>query len=248
MANIGQIMYWLSLPFDPKQVLFRVGSTNKKKWNDAPPNNKPEKKGIALAYIDARLVMERLDRVVGAENWQRTYPHAGAKTCCDLSICLDGRWITKSDGAGDTDVEGAKGAFSDSFKRAAVNWGIGQYLYGLPNKWFVLNDYWGLTDKTIEELRASLPAPPRPGTEDQLHGPIKISELKEKMKALAGELYKANDLTTFSQIRTKYDAEISQCERDLPSWYYGIPNSDSQGLADRIADLEERLSTNIAAQ
>jgi hypothetical protein len=46
--------------------------------------------------------------------------------------------VVKSNGAGDTDVEGPKGALSDAFKRAAVLWGIGRYLYSLDSPWVAL--------------------------------------------------------------------------------------------------------------
>lgn len=93
-------------------------------------------RALALAYIDARDVMDRLDSVVGPANWQDSYVEtAKGRLICQLSIRVDGEWITKSDGAGDTAVEGEKGAMSDAFKRAAVKFGIGRYLYSLGNVW-----------------------------------------------------------------------------------------------------------------
>ena len=75
---------------------------------------------MALAYIDARDVMDRLDEVVGPQNWKDEYTESPrGRVICNLSILHDGEWITKSDGAGDTAVEGEKGAISDAFKRAA---------------------------------------------------------------------------------------------------------------------------------
>lgn len=96
---------------------------------------KDGKKAMALAYIDARDVMERLDGVCGHGNWQDRYEFAGPRTICYLSIKIDGEWVTKADGAGDTAVEAEKGAISDAFKRAAVKWGIGRYLYALDAPW-----------------------------------------------------------------------------------------------------------------
>lgn len=90
---------------------------------------------LALAYIDARDVMNRLDDVCGPSGWQDRYEVHGAKTICYLSVRVDGEWITKADGAGDTDVEAEKGSISDAFKRAAVKWGIGRYLYDLDAPW-----------------------------------------------------------------------------------------------------------------
>ena len=92
-------------------------------------------KALALAYLDARDVMDRLDSVCGSENWQDRYEFSGARTICYLSIRIDGEWISKADGAGDTDVEAEKGAISDALKRAAVKWGIGRYLYDMGNVW-----------------------------------------------------------------------------------------------------------------
>jgi hypothetical protein len=75
---------------------------------------------MALAYIDARDVMDRLDAVCGPANWQDRYEFHGPRTICYLSIRIDGEWVTKADGAGDSDVEAEKGAISDALKRAAV--------------------------------------------------------------------------------------------------------------------------------
>jgi len=117
----------LAAPFDPKRISWRVGSTTKAK-----------DKGMALAYIDSRDVQDRLDAVCGAGGWQCRYPHAGQKTVCEIGVKIDGEWVWKADGAGDSDVEAEKGALSDAFKRAAVKWGIGRYLYDLDSPWVAL--------------------------------------------------------------------------------------------------------------
>jgi hypothetical protein len=135
----------LKKPFPVNRIHWRVGATTKDKA-----------KGIALAYIDARDVMQRLDEVVGMENWMCRYPFGG---CCDIGIALPQKapmrnaegemipgaspdlWVWKSNGAGETNVEGEKGQYSDAFKRAGVVWGIGRYLYALPNVWVELDPY-----------------------------------------------------------------------------------------------------------
>lgn len=114
----------LSEPFSPDAISWRIGSTNAEKT-----------KGMALAYLDARDVMDRLDLVCGPGGWQCRYSHANGKTVCDLAVKCGDEWVWKADGAGDTDVEAEKGALSDAFKRAAVRWGIGRYLYHLPSPW-----------------------------------------------------------------------------------------------------------------
>lgn len=90
-------------------------------------------RAMALAYIDARDVMDRLDEVCGPAGWSDSYVEtAKGRVICSIAIKTDEGWISKSDGAGDTAVEGDKGGISDAFKRAAVKFGIGAYLYALP--------------------------------------------------------------------------------------------------------------------
>ena len=123
----------LKQPFDPKVIHYRPGATNAKKLGVKPWE---ATKGIALAYVDARDVMKRLDTVCG-DMWQVEYPFEG---CCRIGIKIDDEWIWRSNGAGATDIEGEKGQYSDAFKRAAVLWGIGRYLYYLPNIWVDLQN------------------------------------------------------------------------------------------------------------
>ena len=117
----------LKKPFDPTKISWRVGSTTKDK-----------SKGLALAYIDARDVQERLDEVCGAENWQNRFALLGQTTICEIGIRIENEFVWKSDGAGETDVEGEKGSLSSAFKRAAVHWGIGRYLYDVAAPWVEL--------------------------------------------------------------------------------------------------------------
>ena len=116
----------LAAPFPPNRVHWRVGS----KSNDG-------KKGMVLAYLDARDVMGRLDEVCGPDGWSDAYEETpSGRVLCIIKIGD----TCKSDGAGDTSFEGAKGAISDAFKRAAVKWGIGRYLYECKAPWIELDN------------------------------------------------------------------------------------------------------------
>lgn len=107
-------------------------------------------KAMALAYIDARDVMDRLDLICGPENWQDRYVEtAKGRVISTIEINIGGTWISKSDGAGDTAVEGDKGGISDAFKRAAVKWGIGRYLYDMPTPWVPCDAYKDNRDKWV---------------------------------------------------------------------------------------------------
>ena len=108
-------------PFAENVIHWRIGK--KSKAGNA---------ATALAYLDARDVMKRLDDVVGLDGWSDSYIETSSgRIICELSIKIGDKWITKSDGAGSTRIEGEKGGISDAFKRAAVKFGVGRYLYYL---------------------------------------------------------------------------------------------------------------------
>jgi len=101
-------------------------------------------KGIwakVLAYVTNRAIMKRLDEVCGKAGWRNEYrdiPNNGGVEC-GISIKVDGEWITKWDAAENTQVEAVKGGRSGAMKRAAVQWGIGRYLYNLEEGFAVIS-------------------------------------------------------------------------------------------------------------
>jgi hypothetical protein len=111
----------LAAPFHPSEVRFRTQANRQ------------------LAYITARTAMNRLDEVMGPENWWDEYIPGENSVLCKLSICLpDGHVLTKCDAGGYAGMadsgDDEKSGISDSFKRSAVKFGIGRYLYrdGVP--------------------------------------------------------------------------------------------------------------------
>lgn len=145
----------LAAEFDPKAVHWRAQTVTKN-----------GDKALALAYLDARDVMDRLDEVCGPENWQSRYTEtARGRVLCEIGIRVDGEWVWKSDGAGDTAVEGEKGGISDALKRAAVQWGIGRYLYRLDAVWCPCETFNGKWKKWTADpwdfVRGKRKAPPK---------------------------------------------------------------------------------------
>jgi hypothetical protein len=112
----------LAKPFPAKDIDWRISRAGEK-------DGKPW--AFVLAYIDARAVMDRLDEVVGPEKWRDRYWKEGNTNFCGLSIKIGDEWVEKIDGSEDTEFEAVKGGISGAFKRAAVKWGIGRYLYNL---------------------------------------------------------------------------------------------------------------------
>lgn len=128
----------LAEPFEPREVKFK-------------PQMVKNNRCLAMAYIDARLIQDRLDDVLGVENWTDNYTILNdGSVMCRLRLKLGDRWITKTDvGSPSEQPDGGdrlKAAFSDALKRAAVKFGIGRYLYRLPAQWV---DYDGVKKQIV---------------------------------------------------------------------------------------------------
>jgi hypothetical protein len=96
--------------------------------------------GRQVPYITARTAMNRLDEVLGPENWWDEYVPLEHSVVCKLSIRLpDGAVVTKSDAGGYAGMQDSgdddKSGFSDAFKRTAAKFGVARYLYSdtVPN-------------------------------------------------------------------------------------------------------------------
>ena len=117
----------LAAPFEPKDVKFK-------------PQMVKNNRCLAMAYIDARLIQDRLDEVLGVENWEDAYRILpDGSVMCRLRLKLGDRWIAKTDVGSPSEQpdvgDRLKAAFSDALKRAAVKFGIGRYLYRLAAQW-----------------------------------------------------------------------------------------------------------------
>lgn len=116
----------LAEPFTADQIKFK-------------PSVVRDNKALALAYIDARDVMQRLDDVLGIDGWWDEYEFHSEGCSCRLTCVIDGKEITKEDFGSESEQksEGDRGkaAVSDALKRAAVKFGIGRHLYSLPAQW-----------------------------------------------------------------------------------------------------------------
>lgn len=94
-----------------------------------------------LLYKDARVDMRLLDEHFGQMNWTRTHEIIDGNLYCTISVfdTENKQWVSKQDVGVESNTEKEKGQASDSFKRAAVNWGIGRELYSAPSIWVNLN-------------------------------------------------------------------------------------------------------------
>lgn len=123
---MSDLLKKLREPFRKEELEFRVGATN----ND-------KSMGLALAYVQARAIQNRLDELFGVDGWTVSYKEISAGFICSLSIKINDRWVTKEDGAGMTEYESVKGGISNAFKRVASSgFGIGRYLYNARKNWY----------------------------------------------------------------------------------------------------------------
>jgi len=116
------------------------------------PQTVKGERALAVPYVDARDVAERLDEVVGPFNWQSDHRYEGNQLLSGIGIRNPetSEWIWKWDaglvvaeargGSGrevsaDERIKATKGTISDGFKRAAVLWGVFRYAYRLPKAW-----------------------------------------------------------------------------------------------------------------
>lgn len=93
-----------------------------------------EKGATLLLYQDGRCAMNILDETVGSWRWQRDHKEIKGNMYAGIGIYdpNTAQWVWKWDCGVESNTEKEKGEASDSFKRAAVNWGIGRELYTSP--------------------------------------------------------------------------------------------------------------------
>jgi hypothetical protein len=128
--DIAAIAKALAAPFHPDEI----------RWK---PQAVSGNRAMAIAYVDARTVIDRLDDVLGIDGWEDSYEcQPDGSVVCTLTVALPGdgkKYVAKmdvgarSDQPDDGDRKNA--AFSDALKRAAVKFGIGRYLYRLGRQW-----------------------------------------------------------------------------------------------------------------
>lgn len=142
------ITHAFNAPFDPAAV----------KWK---PQTVKGTRALAIAYLDARAIQDRLDEVVGVAGWQDDYQLlADGSVVCKLQVLINGHWVSKTDVGSPSEQpdsgDRVKAAFSDALKRAAVKFGIGRYLYRIPAQWV---DYDPVKKQLLQTPR--LPTPKR---------------------------------------------------------------------------------------
>lgn len=217
----------LAKPFSEKDIEWRIarsGEKNGKIW------------AKCLAYVTNRAIMDRLDQVCGQDGWQNEFVECEGGFLCTIKIWNGERWVSKTDGADRTQIESFKGGLSGAMKRAAVQWGIGRYLYSLPEGWADISPAGIYSGRTKEGnffnwFPPELPkwALPKGELPTKWHKPQKKEVQPEEKSPRQVAIDRIGGLVENWGEESK--AELRQ----------RIPDLDLQGLHDLIADIEQGI-------
>jgi hypothetical protein len=128
------VLAQLAQPFDPESVEFKAGATTQDKA-----------RALALAYVDARVYQARLDAV--APDWRNEYTreYAGDRVIVTCALTVAGvtrqaigeslQATARHDGSTVIEENAATSAEAQAFKRACSAFGLGRYLYSVPQVW-----------------------------------------------------------------------------------------------------------------
>ncbi|MDO5789096.1 MAG: Rad52/Rad22 family DNA repair protein [Fusobacterium sp.] len=196
-----KIFELLQKEFKDDELEYRVGATNEDKTL-----------GLALVYVQARAIQKRLDEVLGVPNWRVSYREIQGGFIAKLELRINNEWISKEDGAGNTEYEAIKGGISYAFKRVASVWGIGRYLYSIENKWFPIEK------RGKSYIFKNVPkniCVPTTSKEEIKSEDIKLTFGKYKGKTL-GEIYSTNPNYLNYLIQNSSDENIiAECKKIL---------------------------------
>jgi hypothetical protein len=129
-------------------------------------------RALVVPFYDARMVIIRLDEIVGPSNWMVSHaPLDGGGVLTTISIRDGDHWISKEDiGYVDRDTDKQtgeqidsstkiKGDASDGIKRAGMLWGIGRVYWMFPPA--MKEDWWVDWDSQYRKLAGPPPTLPK---------------------------------------------------------------------------------------
>ena len=141
-TKLDEILQELQKPFRPSDVYWKPGSVAK-----------DGAKALALPYATLRAYQQRLDTICRGD-WSGTYTPWGDRIICHLPLY----GVTRSStGEADNQQERSEiagtSAEAQAFKRACSMFGLGRYLYHMPNLWVA---YDAATRQFTDQAKAKL--------------------------------------------------------------------------------------------
>lgn len=182
-------------------------------------------KAMAVAYLSARDVQNRLDAVLGVGGWGSNFEViAGGSVMCRLSLKIDDEWVTRTDVGSPSDQKDPgdrmKAAVSDALKRAAIQFGIGRYLYDLPKQWVGYNPAKKCLTETPELPAWAIPLPPQKALPPQQAAKhAQAGATKNDLVVLLKQLARMRDVDEvelFAHFLSKFAPELKNIQ-EIPS-------------------------------
>jgi hypothetical protein len=148
-TSLAEAAPWLLRPFAKADVELKPTATTQDK-----------SRALASPYVDMRAYYARLDKICGPEHWSSCITLSERGAVCSLTIFGVTKSATGDYPLGSGDENPATSAEAQAFKRACSAFGLGRYLYALPQIWA---DYDQKTKQIIDaagvvaRMYASLP-------------------------------------------------------------------------------------------
>lgn len=218
MRTVGEIAEALLAPFSPSEV----------KWK---PQTLRGDHALALCYVDARCVMDRLDSVLGIDGWSDAYERLeSGSVMCKLTCSIGGKSITHEDVGSESkqpnEGDRNKAAVSDAFKRAAVKFGVGRYLYRLGMQWvpYDVQKKCFVKEPTLPAWAIPVGLPPR-----------QAAELEKLTKAAAADMPKLLAHYGITRLSDLPESDYAQCRALLLQRMKRNAEAAAQAVTDRTA-------------
>lgn len=144
--NLDALFTQLAEPFDPSEIKWRVTHTNR-----------DGNRGAVIAFADPRAYTDRLNQLFTPGGWTRNYDVTTVSAVtrqkrdkiiqtgkvlvtCTLTIARLGTHSGTGEQFAD-EPNAMTAAEAQAFKRASSCFGLGRYLYNLPETWVALDDH-----------------------------------------------------------------------------------------------------------
>lgn len=145
-AQLEATLAQLTEPFDPSEIKWRVTHTTQ-----------DGRRGAVIPFADPRAYTDRLNHIFTPAGWTRTYEVSAVSSVSRLkrdkliqtgkvlvtcTLTIEGLGSHTGSGEDWADSDNAMtSAEAQSFKRAAVCFGLGRYLYNFAEMWVPLNEH-----------------------------------------------------------------------------------------------------------
>lgn len=247
--EVSDMMDRLAAPFDQRDI----------KWL---PKTVKNNRALAMPYINARAVMDRLDEVFSLIGWQDNYDVLNdGSVVCRLAVMFNDVWITKTDVGSPSEQPDAgdrlKAAFSDSLKRSAVKLGVGRYLSKIPPIWADYDPQKKMFVGVPALPHWALPKPKGQAKPTQVSQPVQQPTVVEKPGGVgqaANESRVSSDRPAGEQQQEVYEEFLSSLNKaESESEVLGIGGlikakmvSDKEAMADvHLSKLRDQMKESL---